>query len=156
MTQNKYEVRGKLYFDIGDYINEVLFKIKIPTYALMLPKVVEENYFVPSFISNMNKFTESITVSTIADLIEYRAKSIPFKILKNEDALKIYEIMIDYVESLKSSNNISNQVKAYIQKAIKFKDSLKETLDKLSHTDINLKNKLKKEKSIGDILSSYA
>ena len=152
---NLFVVRNKMYSDIGDYLNNVRFQIRISTYALETPTAIKENNFVPLFITNIDKNEKTNTIATISDMINYANKSISFNILKNNDVLKIYKILIVYIENLNAVKKLSDDGKKYLKKANKLKTLLERALEILSRLDQNIKREYKDKKSIDNIIQDY-
>lgn len=154
-SNDKFVVRDKVFFDIGDYMNTVKFKIRVPIYALPVPAAVKEKYFIPSFITDIDKNQLVFTMATISDMIDYANKSIMFTILTNENTLKVYEILVDYIAELNKIQNIPEYAVKFLKRANKFKTLLERTLDRLSNVDTNIKIKYKDQQSLIDVIGNY-
>lgn len=155
MMNNRFIVRNKIYFDIGDYINEVKFKIQVPIYALQIPNAVEDKSFIPTYISEIDKNQLVFSMATISDMINYTNQSITFSIIPASKTLFVYEVMVDYIEALNKTQSTSEFVMKFLKKANKFQILIERALDRLSNVDPNIKQKYRDKKSIMDVIDGY-
>lgn len=155
MDKNLFVVRDKIYSDIGDYLNTVRFKVKVPIYALEVPAVVKNKIFIPSFIADIDKSKIVLSVASISDMINFSHKSILFSLANEEDTLKIYKIIEEYILNVNQVRDLPEHVTKYMKKVNKFKILLQRTLDRLSNVNPIIEREYKKKDSIINILDDY-
>jgi len=97
-----------IYSDIGDYINNVTFKILSPLYTEPIPQAIEDGEIEPFFIPEKNAMGRSR--ATIANMIDMYNKNIPFTIVVDDDLLVIKSALDEYSSKLKEYADNGNKL----------------------------------------------
>lgn len=151
-------VRGEIFNDIGDYLNELTFLVETPLYTTNLPELIEEDEFVPSWWINLDKNETGITRLNIATMIDYYHKSIPFTIVNDEDVVFITELLKEYLDQVNKLDisSIQDEYRVFINKAKAFYERMFFLTERLVRSNALAQDLIQKSSLLTNILNNYA
>ena len=98
-----------LHTTIEGFLNNVQYRVEIPEYAVPLPESFLNGDLSPFGIPEKN--TKVIAVATIAMMIDFIDKQIPFCIIKKEDIIEVYVKLKEYTTRLNSVSEVDEAAK---------------------------------------------
>jgi len=119
----------RIYTKLSDFINRSTYPIEAPLYAADKHIAIENGEIEPLHIPDKN--AKGLSRVTIALMIDYCDKVIPFKILKDDDLIEIYSYLDEYIRQLQQFTDI-DEAKDYLDKAKVFYNFLTRSMKILS------------------------
>lgn len=93
---------------IDNLINEMVYPIEVPEYAMKKPDAILDGDIEPFYVPDRN--SKVLTRLTIAHLIDFNHRVIPFAITVNTDIIEIYKYCIAYADELKKYPDVPEAV----------------------------------------------
>ena len=122
----------EIYLGSDGHINNVLYPVEIPTYALSKCAAIESEDIMPILIPT--KSENSLTRTTIANMIDLRFRNIPIRLMRDEDILEISVILRKYINELSQYEEVP-EAKDYLVKGRKFYEELQRSVKILANRD---------------------
>ncbi len=117
---------------VDDYINTISYPVEAPEYAMRKSDAIKAGELDPLFIPDKN--AKVLTRLTIADMIDFCSRTIPFKILYSKDIIEIGKYLPNYIEQLSQYSSIEEAAQ-YIAKARHFNGYVQKSLKIVAKTD---------------------
>ena len=120
------------HLSIDNFLNKVQYQAEIPEYALPKHKAFVNEELEPFHVPDKN--TRVLSAVTIATMIDFSEKIIPFRILKAEDIKEIYIYLNEYIRQLGEFADMP-EAQLFLGKCRRFSDKLEISINKISKTD---------------------
>jgi hypothetical protein len=119
-------------FRLDDYLNQVYYPIEAPEYAMPKSIAFTSGELDPIFVPDKN--AKVLTRASIAMMIDFCDRVIPFKILYADDIIEINGFLHRYIEQLARFGDIE-EAALYLAKAKAFATRLNRSIIILSKTN---------------------
>jgi hypothetical protein len=114
---------------IDEYVNVITYPIEVPEYAMMKARAYKDGDIINIFEPDKNLVVQSR--ATVAQMIDFNFRVIPFKILYAHDILEIYKYLETYIDELQQFNEIE-EAQQYLIKAKDFFGKLERSVNILA------------------------
>lgn len=112
----------KIPLDLDDFINHIVYPVELPEYALIKAPVFEKGELEPFFVPDKDRMVVSRV--TIAMMIDFCSRTIPFTIIKKADIVEIYSYLKEYNRQLKAFADDSREAAEYLALSSDFHSKL--------------------------------
>lgn len=119
---------------LDEYMNTTMYPIEVPGYALNKHPSLENGDLHPMFTFDKNTLVRSR--ATVAMMIDFANRVIPFKILYTDDILEIDQYLLIYIRELNKFDQVPEAV-TYVTKARHFSKNLQRSITIISKTNPN-------------------
>lgn len=114
------------------YMNTTMYPIEVPGYALNKHPSLENGDLHPMFTFDKNALVQSR--ATVAMMIDFADRVIPFKILDTNDIFEIDQYLSIYIRELNKFDQVPEAV-AYVTKARHFSKTLQRSVTIISKSN---------------------
>lgn len=114
---------------IDEYVNVINYPIEVPEYAMMKSQAYKDGDIINIFAPDKNIIVQSR--ASVAQMIDFNFRVIPFKILYAKDILEIHKYLATYIDELQQFNEIE-EAQQYLVKAKDFFGKLEKSVSILA------------------------
>ena len=129
---------------VDDFINKVQYPIEVPEYALPKHELFEHGVLQQFSISDKN--TVVLTRATIAMMIDFCFRKIPFKIIVAADIAEIYNYLQEYNRQLSAYEQDVASAADYLIQSRTFFEALEKSMKILAKRNPDLRKVVNREK----------
>ena len=130
----------KVPTSVDRFLNEAVYPAEIPEYATAKAQALQDGSLEPWHIPERN----SVVLSriTIAMMIDFVSKVIPFRIMLADDMIEINECLNEYMNQLREFSGIA-EADEYLSKAGAFSKKLQRSVNNIATRDPKLMRQLR-------------